>query len=327
MSKLINVALLGVGTVGGGVYGILEENQAKISANIKKSTGKDIQIKVKKVLDKDDSRKAEFADGVLTTNFDEIANDEDIKIVIELIGGDTVAPKYIKESIAKGKNVVTANKLAIAKAKGEFENLAKEHNVEFCYEASVGGTIPVIRVIKESLEANNILEISGIVNGTTNFILSAMTKEGKSYADVLKVAQELGFAEADPTSDVEGYDPAYKMSILGSLAFDKYPKDENISTKGITELTLDDIEKAKADNKVIKLIGKTYIKGDDVIVEVAPTLVDKEEALANVNGAENAISIKCDNAGVVVLQGQGAGSRPTASAVVSDIINITKKLI
>lgn len=327
MSKLINVALLGVGTVGGGVYGILEENQAKISANIKKSTGKDVQIKVKKILDKDDSRKAEFADGVLTTNFDEIANDEDIKIIVELIGGDTVAPKYIKESIAKGKNVVTANKLAIAKAKGEFENLAKEYNVEFCYEASVGGTIPVIRVIKESLEANNIIEISGIVNGTTNFILSAMTKEGKSYSDVLKVAQELGFAEADPTSDVEGYDPAYKMSILGSLAFDKYPKDENISTKGITELTLDDIEKAKADNKVIKLIGKTYLKGDDVIVEVAPTLVDKEEALANVNGAENAISIKCDNAGVVVLQGQGAGSRPTASAVVSDIINITKKLI
>lgn len=325
--KIIDIAILGLGTVGSGVVGILKENEDKISYNIKKNTGKDVKINIKKILVRDYSKKDIFEDGILTTNFSDIEDDKDIKIVVELIGGDTLATDFIVRSLKSQKHVVTANKLAIAKSNGNLEKIANDENVNFCFEGSVGGTIPIIRVINESLEANNILEINGIVNGTTNFILSSMTKYGKSYEDALKEAQYLGYAESNPNSDVDGYDSVYKMSILSSLIFDEYPKETNIIREGISNITTEDINNAKKAGKVIKLLGKTYKRNDEIFVEVRPIFLDNNDPLASINGAENAIMIKCDNAGVIVLRGQGAGSRPTASAVVSDIINIIRKII
>lgn len=324
---VINIALLGFGTVGQGVEAILRENSSIIEQRLKQSTDQEAVIQIKKILVKNLEKKRIVDSSLITSDFSEIENDPSIQIVVEVIGGDEAAKDYIKRSIQKGKHVVTANKLAIAKSKGALEQWAKDNHVAFLFEAAVAGTIPVIRVIQESLEANHIKEIKGIVNGTTNYILSAMANENKSYQEALKIAQEKGFAEMDPTSDVEGQDPAYKMAILSKLAFGKYPKDENINAVGITQVSTEDIENAKKRGHVIKLIGRAYLKDGEPVVVVEPTEISEDMALAHVNGAGNAVSIYCDNAGEIVLQGQGAGSRPTASAVVSDIINLSKQLI
>lgn len=325
--KSINVALLGYGTVGSGVFAVLKENEKQISSRIKFSTGKEVGITVKKILVRNPDKYKNVPKDLLAKNIDEIISDKEIDIVVEVMGGDTFAKECMQKAMQNGKHIVTANKLAIAKSNGELEETAKSNNVEFEFEASVCGAIPVIRVINESLEANNILDMSGIVNGTTNYILSLMTNEKKSYDEALKSAQDLGFAEADPTSDVEGFDSMYKMSILCKQAFGKYPKPENITREGISKTSPSDIESADKNGEVIKLIAKGYIKNEEPFVEVKPTRISKTLPLANVGGAGNAVSINCDNAGEIVLQGQGAGSRPTASAVVSDIINLSKKLL
>ncbi len=325
--KMICVALLGFGTVGKGVEAILRENAQQISSRLKETTGEDAHIVIKKILVKDRKKHGNVPKKLLADNFDEILKDDSIDIVVELIGGDEDAREFMIASMQNKKHVVTANKLAIAAAKGELEEIAQKNKVEFLFEASVGGAIPIIRTINESLEGNRILELSGIINGTTNYILSSMTKEGTDYEEALKNAQALGFAEADPTSDVEGYDSVYKMCILCKQCFGEYPKPEHITREGICELTKEQLELAKQNHTVVKLIGRAFLKDGEPHVAVEPMEVPKELPLAHVDGAGNAIQISCDNAGVLFLQGQGAGSRPTASAVVSDIINIARMLL
>lgn len=325
--EVLQIALLGFGTVASGVEAVLRENNALISNRIYESTGKYVDIEVKKILVRDLSKYPTLSPELLTLDFDEILNDPEIKIVVELIGGDTVAKDCMVKAMKVGKHIVTANKLAIAKSEGELEKFAKEQEIHFAFEAAVAGAIPVIRTINESLEANNILSIQGIVNGTTNYILSSMASENKTYTDALSSAQALGFAEADPTSDVEGYDSMYKLCILSKQAFGKYPKPENILRKGITSVTAEEIHAASQSGSLIKLIGTATLQDGEPHVIVEPTIVPANSALGSVSGAGNAVLITCDNAGEIFLQGQGAGSRPTASAVVSDIINIAKMIV
>ena len=323
----IQIALLGFGTVVRGVEAILRENKEHISSRIYERTGKFVDIEVKRILVRDITKYPCVFSEQLTLDFNDILDDPDISIVVELIGGDTVAKDYMISALKSNKHVVTANKAAIAASSGALEQLAKEQNLSFLFEAAVAGAIPVIRVINESLEANHILSIQGIVNGTTNYILSSMTNEQKNYSDALSDAQALGFAEADPTSDVEGFDSMYKLCILSKQAFGKYPQKENISRTGITSIRIEDIERATSEGSVIKLIGSAKIVDGEPYVEVKPTPIPKNSALGSVDGAGNAILITCDNAGDIFLQGQGAGSRPTASAVISDIINLVKEIV
>ena len=263
---------------------------------------------------------------ILTEDYKEILSDENIKIVVEVIGRESPATDYMIKAMKEKKHVVSANKLAIAKSKGSLEEEAKKNDVKFMYEASVAGTIPVIRVINDSLVANNITKISGIINGTTNYILSKMTNENQSFEEALKKAQELGFAEADPSSDVDGDDVMYKIAILSRLAFGDWIDLESIDKKGITSVTLKDIEEAKANAKKIKFIAQAEKVEGKLAVSVSLQEIEEKHPLANVDGAMNAVYITCDNAGEILLQGAGAGSRPTASAVVSDIVAIAENL-
>lgn len=325
--KMICIGLLGFGNVGKGVEAILRENVERISKRLQETTGEEAYIVIKKILVKDQKKHQNVPKKLLADDFDEILNDQTIDIVVELLGGDEPATEYMIRSMQAKKHVVTANKLAIAAADGELEYEAQKNKVLFLFEAAVGGAIPIIRTINESLEGNSILELSGIINGTTNYILSSMTREGTDYEEALKTAQALGFAEANPTSDVEGYDSVYKMCILCKQCFGEYPKPENILREGITEITKEQLDFAKQNHAVVKLIARAFVKDGEPHVLVEPMEVPEELPLANVDGAGNAIQISCDNAGVIFLQGQGAGSRPTASAVVSDIVNIAREVL
>ncbi len=314
--KVVNVALLGIGNVGTGVYRILTEN----AADIKHREGLDIRIKKILVRNMNKKRDLEIDKNLYTEDFEDIINDDEIDIVAEFMGGVDPARDYIVKSLQKGKTVVTANKEVLAKHWPDFEQAAKGTGAGLYFEASVAGGIPIIRALTESLQANNIDSIMGIINGTTNYILTEMSEKDASYDDVLKEAQRQGLAEPDPANDVEGYDAAYKLSILASLAFHSRVHVENIFVEGITKINAQDITWAKELGYTIKLLAIGKKNGTVIEARVHPALIKQTHPLASVRGAYNAIFLHGHALGNFMLYGKGAGEMPTASAIVSDII-------
>jgi len=316
----VKIAILGFGNVGTGVWKILLENKKEI---MKRSN---YDIEVAKILVKDINKKRDIVvpSEMLTDNIDDIINDESIKIVVELIGGRSEAKEYMIRAMKAKKHIVTANKLVIANWSKELFKIAKEENVLFYYEASVAGGIPIIREINESLTANRIQQITGIINGTTNYILSKMTIDGSSFDDALKEAQEKGYAEADPTSDVDGYDAVYKLAIMASLSFGTEVDHACIYREGIRNISDIDIEYAKQFGYTIKLLAIAKEENNKLELRVHPTLIPSNHPMANVNDAFNAILIKGNAVGELMLYGKGAGDLPTGSAVVGDIISILR---
>ncbi len=316
----VNIGLLGVGTVGSGVVKILHEN-AEI---IKKRLG--FELNLKKVYSKqirDDVKS--LTEGKLASSYEELFG-EDIDIVVELIGGYDFARQFILQAIENGKSVVTANKALLARHGFEIFSKAFEKRVDVGYEAAVAGGIPIIKAIKESLSANNIISIKAIVNGTCNYILTRMEKNEISFEDALKDAQQKGFAEADPTFDIDGIDSAHKMAILSSISFGDNVTESDVYTEGIRNITLLDLKLAADFGYSIKLLGITRLVDEKVDVRVHPTMVRRGDVLAKTDGEYNAIKIQCDMADDTVYIGKGAGSLPTASAVVADIMDIARNI-
>ena len=316
----INIALLGLGNVGKGVWEILNTNRAEI----RERSGYDIQVSKILVRDPKKARSIEIPEEVITTDPEEIFNDESIKIVIELMGGIDPAKDYMLRAMKSKKHVVTANKLAIATAGAELVKVAKEEDVRLCYEASVAGGIPIINVINESLTGNKIEEIIGIINGTTNYILTKMYLDNMDFHTALKEAQDKGYAEADPTSDVDGFDAMYKLSILTYLGFGKMVNINSIYREGIRNIEPIDIEYAKEFGYVIKLLAIVKDVGNVLEIRVHPTMIPARHPLANVNDSFNAIFIRGNAVGDLMMYGRGAGALPTGSAVVGDIISILR---
>lgn len=312
--KKVNVAIMGFGTVGGGAYEILETNHDKIA----RSYG--LEIAVKKVLDKSLDRLKGVRPEQATVSLDDILSDDEISIVVEVIGGVEPAKTFIEKAMRAGKSVVTANKELISKHWAELESVARANNVGFYFEASCVGGVPIIRTLKESLQGDNIGMIMGIINGTTNYILTKMTEEGMSYDEALELARKHGYAEADPTADVEGYDAMYKLSILSSLAFHTCIPYTSIYREGITKITRSDIAYGKQMGYTLKLLAIGKREGDKVEVRVHPTFVPDSHPLASVSGAFNAVFLRGDHVDDIMLYGRGAGARPTGSAIVSDVV-------
>ena len=321
--KKIAVGLIGFGTIGTGVVRLLQDNKDLISERV----GAEIHLKRITDIDIVKSRGIEVQSAKLTTDAGDILNDTEISIVIELMGGYEPARTFILDAMQRKKHVVTANKALLATHGDEIFQSALRHGVNIGFEASVGGTIPIIKTIKESLVANRIQSIYAILNGTSNFILSKMTDEGKSFAVVLKEAQALGFAEADPTYDIEGIDAAHKLAILLSLAYGKKVRLDDIYREGIANISEQDIEFAKELGYRIKLLAIAIRRDSDVEVRLHPTLIPFDHLLANVNGNFNAFHIIGDAADSIFLYGQGAGMMPTASAVISDVVDISRDIL
>lgn len=312
-----SIAIIGYGVVGSGTVELFEKNKK----NIEKKIGRPVEVKY--ILDLRDFPESEYKDK-FTKNFDDILNDPDIEVVAEVIGGTTFAYEYTKKLLSSGKSVVTSNKELVASHGAELLKIANDCNANYLFEASVGGGIPIIRPLYKCLAGNSIESISGILNGTTNFILTKMIREQMDFETALKMAQELGYAEADPTADVEGHDACRKICILGSLAYGKQIYPEQVHCSGISNITLDDVEYAENAGYAIKLIGSVQAVGDKISSIVCPRLVSKKSLLASVDDVYNAISVIGDGVGDVVFYGQGAGKLPTASAVVGDIIDALK---
>ncbi len=314
---MIKVSVLGYGTVGSGVVEIIRENADIIT----RRAGEEIQVK--SVLDLRD-----FPDdpiqNIIVHDFEEIRKDEEVQIVVETMGGLHPAYEFVKASLESGKSVCTSNKALVADYGPELLEIAQKHNVNFLFEASVGGGIPIIRPLKISLAPDEIMEISGILNGTTNYILTEMTEKGSDFDSVLKEAQDKGYAEKDPTADIEGFDACRKIAILTSLAYGKQLNFEDIYTEGITKITDRDIVYAKKLGAKIKIFGSSKKIGDKVSAMVAPKLITGEHPLYSVDGVFNAILVKGNMVGDVMFYGQGAGKLATASAVVSDVIEEAK---
>ena len=316
---MINVSVLGYGTVGSGVVEILKENADLIT----KRAGE--EIRVKSVLDLRDFPGDPVQD-MIVHDFEEIKNDPDVQIVVETMGGVHPAYEFVKASLESGKSVSTSNKALVAAYGPELLEIAQEHNVNFLFEASVGGGIPIIRPLKISLAPDEILEISGILNGTTNYILTEMTNNGSAFDTVLKDAQDKGYAEKDPTADVEGYDACRKIAILTSLAYGKQLDFEDIYTEGITKITDRDIVYAGKIGVKVKIFGSSKKDGDRISAKVAPVLIYPENPLYSVDDVFNAILVKGNMVGDVMFYGQGAGKLATASAVVSDVMEVAKNI-
>ena len=317
--EMVKVGILGYGTVGSGVFEILNKN----SDIITKRAGQDIEVKY--VLDLRDFL-GDPAEKYVVHDFSILENDDEVKIVVETMGGLHPAYEFVKASLLKGKNVVTSNKALVAAFGTELLQIARDKNVNFLFEASVGGGIPIIRPLQTSLAPDEIEEISGILNGTTNFILTEMTENGSDFDSVLKDAQAKGYAEADPTADVEGYDACRKIAILTSLAYGKQLDFEDIYTEGITKITDRDINYASKLKAKVKIFGSSKLAGDKVSAMVAPKLITHDHPLYSVDGVFNAILVKGNMVGDVMFYGQGAGKLATASAVVSDIMEASKNL-
>jgi homoserine dehydrogenase len=320
--KKIVVGLIGFGTIGTGVVRLLQQNRGLISERV------GAEIVLKKIADVDikRSRGVTVADSVLTTDAAEIINDPEIDVVIELMGGYEPARTFILEAMQRGKHVVTANKALLAIHGDELFKNAVRQGIDIGFEASVGGTIPIIKTIRESLVANHIRSISAILNGTSNLILSKMTDEGKAFDVVLKEAQALGFAEADPTYDIEGIDAAHKLAILLSLAYGKKVRLDDLYREGISHISEQDIGFARELGYRIKLLGIAIMRDREIEVRLHPTMIPFGHLLANVNGNFNAFHLICDAADSVFLYGQGSGMMPTASAVLSDIVDIARNI-
>ncbi|MBS6395780.1 MAG: homoserine dehydrogenase [Clostridiales bacterium] len=319
--KEIKAALLGAGTVGGGVYKLLQRRKAEMPSKIQ------ADLSITKVLVRNASKKREgIPDEVLTDDWSSIVHDPDISIVIELMGGIEPARTYILEALEAGKHVVTANKDLMAEHGKELMDAAERNHCDLQFEAAVAGGIPIIRPLKECLAGNEITEVMGIVNGTTNYILTKMTKDGMDFSEALKKAQELGFAEADPTADIEGLDAGRKMAILASIAFHSRVTFGDVDIKGITNITARDIQYAKELGCTLKLLGVARNLDGEIEVGVFPMLLPSGHPLANVNDSFNAVFVHGDAVDDAMFQGRGAGEFPTASAVVGDVIAVARNM-
>jgi len=311
---MINIAILGYGTVGSGVVEVLETNKV----SIEQKAGKEINVKY--VLDLRDFP-GTSVENILTKDYNDILSDKDVDIVVEVMGGINPAYEFTKKALQAGKSVITSNKALVAEHGPELLGIAKEKQINYLFEASVGGGIPIIRPLNKSLSADEIFEITGILNGTTNFILTKMSNEGSDFDDVLKEAQDLGFAEANPEADVEGHDACRKIAILSSLAYGNHVDYSNIYTEGITKIRPRDLEYAKGLNCQIKLLGTSKKIGNKAYAMVSPMMIPNDHPLSNVHGVFNAIFIKGNVIGDIMFYGSGAGKLPTASAVVADIVD------
>lgn len=319
--KKIKAALLGMGTVGGGVYKLVQRRKDEMPSKIQ------AELEISKVLVRNLSKKREgVPDEVLTDSWESIVNDPEISIVIELMGGIEPARTYILQALEAGKHVVTANKDLMAEHGKELMDAAERNHCDLQFEAAVAGGIPIIRPLKECLAGNDITEVMGIVNGTTNYILTKMTKDGMDFADALKKAQELGFAEADPTADIEGLDAGRKMAILASIAFHSRVTFKDVDIKGITKLTAKDIQYAKEFGYTLKLLGVARNTDGEMEVGVFPMMIPESHPLANVNDSFNAVFVHGDAVDDAMFQGRGAGEFPTASAVVGDLITVARNM-
>lgn len=318
--KELKVGLLGIGTVGGGTYTVVTRNQADISRRIGGN------IRIVQVADRNLELAKQVTGGQVAVTDDAFAvvNNPDIDVVVELIGGYTVAKELVLKAIANGKHVVTANKALLAVHGNEIFKAAAEKGVIVAYEAAVAGGIPIIKALREGLSANKLEWVAGIINGTTNFILTEMRDKGLAFADVLKEAQRLGYAEADPTFDVEGIDAAHKLTIMASIAFGMPMQFEQAYTEGITKLTTQDIQYAEELGYRVKLLGISKKTEAGVELRVHPTLIPEKRLIANVDGAMNAVVVKGDAVGPTLYYGAGAGAEPTASAVVADLVDIAR---
>lgn len=314
---MFKIAILGYGVVGSGVLEVIETNANSIAQRAGK------KITVKNIVDIREFHGDKY-EKLFTKNAEKVFMDPEIKIVVETIGGTSVAYTFTKKALSCGKHVVTSNKELVAKHGPELLKMARDNNVNYLFEASVGGGIPIIRPLNSSLSAENITEITGILNGTTNYILTQMGKNELSLKEALREAQEKGYAEADPTADIEGYDVQRKIAILSSIAYKEYVNCEQIKTKGIADITIDDINFAKKLGAKIKLIGRSKKMKDGIFVKVVPMMLDINHPLANVSDVFNAIMVKGNAIGETMFYGKGAGKLPTASAVVSDIIDIAR---
>lgn len=318
----INIGLLGFGTIGSSVVKVLcqkkdfFENQLGINLSLKKIVDKDITTK----------RDVEVDKSILSTNPEDILKDKDIDVVIELIGGYEPARSFILSALQLGKSVVTANKAVLSKYWQEILLTANEFGTKIYFEASVAGGIPLISSIRQGLIANKITSIFGIINGTCNYILTKMEEEDKGFNQALQEAQSSGFAEKDPTLDIEGDDTAHKLAILASLAFGQWVNDDKIYTEGITNITKKDILYAQELGYAIKLLGIAKLVNNEIEVRVHPTMIPKTHILSSVSGVYNGIYLAGDLTGPLIFYGQGAGKLPTSSAVISDIINLIKEL-
>ncbi|NFO02999.1 homoserine dehydrogenase [Clostridium botulinum] len=318
--KKVRIALLGLGNVGRGVCMILNSNKEEIM----KRSGYEVEIAKILVRDVSKARGVEVSEELITTDFDEILNDDSIKIVLEIMGGIDPAKEYMIKCMNAGKHIVTANKMLIATHGDELFEIADSNGVMFKYEASVAGGIPIINGIDESLTANKIKELYGIINGTTNYILTKMECDGFGFDEALKEAQEKGYAEADPTSDIDGYDAQYKLAILSSLAFGTKVDVDNVYREGITNIKPIDMEYAKEFKMVIKLLAIVKEVNGKLELRVHPTMIPKKHPLANVYDSFNAVFVKGNAVGDLMFYGRGAGDLPTGSAVVSDVISILR---
>ena len=319
--KKIKIGLLGLGTVGTGVYKLI-----RMRADVMERTA-GARLEIKKILVHNKDKKREGVDeSLLTDNWKEILEDDEIQIIIEVIGGMEPAKTMIMEALRAGKNVVSANKDLIAEEGRELFEAAHEHGKDFLFEAAVAGGIPIIRPLKQCLAANEISDVLGIVNGTTNYILTKMFEDGMEFDDALKRAQELGYAEADPTSDVEGLDAGRKVAIMASIAFHSRVVFSDVYTEGITKITAADIAYAKEFDSVIKLLGVARNAEDGIEVGVYPVMLSKDHPLASVRESFNAVFIHGDAVDDAMFYGRGAGEMPTASAVVGDVIDVARDL-
>ena len=316
---MIKIAILGYGTIGSGVVEVLHTNKESIA----KRAGDEIEVKY--ILDLRDFPGDPMEDKVIH-DYNVIAEDPEIQVVVEAMGGVEPAYTFVKRALLAGKNVTTSNKALVAKHGAELIASAKQQSINFLFEASVGGGIPIIRPLNSSLTADEIEEITGILNGTTNYMLSKMTFEGLEFEDVLKDAQSRGYAEADPTADIEGYDACRKIAILTSLVCGQQVDFEDIYTEGITKITADDIKYAKAMGSVIKLLATSRKTEEGYCAMVAPFMLSQQHPLYSVNDVFNAIFVHGNVLGDAMFYGSGAGKLPTASAVVADIVDIAKHL-
>ncbi len=316
---MINVAVLGYGTVGSGIVEVFNTNRESIN----KKAGQEINIKY--VLDLREFPGDPVMD-ILVHDYNIILNDPEVEVIAEVMGGVEPAYTFVKSALEKGKSVCTSNKELVAKHGPELLKIAREHNRNFLFEASVGGGIPIIRPLNQSLTADEITHITGILNGTTNYILTKMSKEGLDFDTVLKEAQALGYAERNPSADVDGFDACRKIAILASLAFGYNVDYEDIYTEGITKITDIDFKYANKINRSVKLFGKATKTDDKFYAYVAPVMIDTNHPLYSVNGVFNGILVNGNVLGDVMFYGSGAGKLPTASAVVSDIVDAVKHL-
>jgi len=321
--KKINVGLLGCGTVGTGVAKILMENKDLITSRV----GAILNLKSVADIDITSDRGLQFDKGVLTTDSDKVITDPEIDIILEMIGGETVAKDFILKAIENGKHVVTANKALLANQGQEIFQAAEKKGVDLAFEASVGGCMPIIKSMRESLVGNKIKSMIGILNGTCNYILSKITDDGSTFEEALAEAQAKGYAEANSELDVEGYDAAHKLALLTSLAYGTQIDLDNVYIEGISRITPMDVEYAGQFGYRIKLLAISKNRDDTVEARVHPTMIPFDNILSNVNGSQNAITVSADAVGDILLYGRGAGMMPTASSAVSDTVDLARNIL